>query len=112
VTDAGERWPTLLESVLGATFRSSNLLSSAISDQAIHKPRPCVRPRHARLRSLICSLIHSTHIGIKLPKSAGARFWVLSRLWSPIWAFQPCGPQATPSVQGVTSRSAFLCVTW
>ena len=47
---------------------SSNLASSATSDQAIHKPRSCVRPGLARLHSLICSLIYSTHIGIKRPK--------------------------------------------
>jgi hypothetical protein len=52
----------------GQPLRSSNLLSSATSDQAIHKPRPCVRSGLARLRSLICSLIHSTYIGIKHPK--------------------------------------------
>jgi hypothetical protein len=68
----------------GQPLRSSNLLSSATSDQAIHKPRSCVRPGLARLRSLICSLIHSTHIGIKCPKGAGARFWVLSRWGRPL----------------------------
>ncbi len=47
---------------------SSNLASSATFDQAIHKPRSCVRPGLARLHSLICSLIYSTHIGIKRPK--------------------------------------------
>src|SRR5262249_17159317 len=47
----------------------SNPASSATSDQAIHKPRSCVRPGLARLRSLICSLIHSTHTGIKCPKA-------------------------------------------
>jgi hypothetical protein len=46
---------------------SSNLASSATSDQAIHKPRSCIRPGLARLRSLICSLIHYTHICIKRP---------------------------------------------
>jgi hypothetical protein len=58
----------------GQPLRSSNLLSSATSDQAIHKPRSCVWPGLARLRSLICSLIHYTYIGIKCPKDAGARF--------------------------------------
>ena len=64
----------------GQPLASSNLASSATSDQAMRKPRSCVRPGSARLRSLICSLIHSTHIGIKCPKGAGARFWILSRL--------------------------------
>jgi len=41
VADAGERWPALLESVLGQPLASSNLASSATSDQAIHKPRSC-----------------------------------------------------------------------
>jgi hypothetical protein len=48
----------------GQPLASSNLASSATSDQAIHKTRSCVRPGLARLRSLI----HSTHIGIKRPK--------------------------------------------
>jgi len=48
----------------GQPLASSNLASSAISDQAIHKPRSCVRPGPARLHSLI----HSTYIGIKRPK--------------------------------------------
>jgi hypothetical protein len=51
----------------GQPLASSNLASSATSDQAIHKPRSCVRPGPARLRSLICSLIYSTHISIKRP---------------------------------------------
>jgi hypothetical protein len=38
-------------------------------DQAIHKPRSFVQLGLARRRSLICSLIHSTHIGIKRPSS-------------------------------------------
>jgi hypothetical protein len=50
------------------TLASSNLASSATPDQAIHKPRSCVRFGLVRLRSLICRLIHSTHIGIKRPK--------------------------------------------
>src|SRR5215471_4815007 len=52
----------------GQPLASSNLASSATSDQAIHKPRSCVRLGLARLRSLVCSLIHSAHIGIKRPK--------------------------------------------
>ena len=52
----------------GQPLRSSNLLSSAASDQAIHEPRSCVRLGLVRLRSLICSLIHSTHMCIKRPK--------------------------------------------
>ena len=52
----------------GQPLASSNRASSATSDQAIHKPRSCVRPGLARLRSLIRSLIHSTHIGIKRPR--------------------------------------------
>jgi hypothetical protein len=51
----------------GQPLRSSNLLSSATSDQAIHHAiMSTVRP--GKLRSLICSLIHSTHIDIKRPK--------------------------------------------
>jgi hypothetical protein len=52
----------------GQPLASSNLASSAVSDQAIHKLRSYVRPGLTRLRSLICSLIHSTHTGIKRPK--------------------------------------------
>jgi hypothetical protein len=63
----------------GQPLRSSNLLSSATSDQAIHQ----AGHGPVRMRSLICSLIHSTYIGIKPPKGAGARFWMLSRLWPP-----------------------------
>ena len=60
----------------GQPLRSSNLLSSATSDQAIHQ----AGYGPVRLRSLICSLIHSTYIGTKYPKGAGARFWMLSQL--------------------------------
>jgi len=60
----------------GQPLASSNLASSATSDQAIHELRSCVRAALARLRSLIRSLIHSTYIGIKRPKGVGARFWV------------------------------------
>jgi hypothetical protein len=49
----------------GQPLASSNLLSSATSDQAIHQ----AGHGPLRLRSLICSLIHSTHIGIKRPKT-------------------------------------------
>jgi hypothetical protein len=88
--DAGERRPTLLESVLGQPLRSSNLLSSATPDQPIHP----AGHGHVRLCSLICSLIHSTHIGIKCPKRAGARCWMLSWLWPPTRATGPVGPGA------------------
>jgi hypothetical protein len=56
----------------GQPLASSNFASSATSDQAIHNPMPCVRLGLARLRSLMCSLIHSTHIGIKRPKGRRA----------------------------------------
>ena len=48
----------------GQPLASSNLASSATSDQAIHQ----AGHGPVRLRSLICSLIHSTHIGVKRPK--------------------------------------------
>jgi len=58
----------------GQPLRSSNLLSSANSDQAIHQAgHEPERPR---------SLIHSTYIGIKRPK-AGACLRMVSRLWPP-----------------------------
>ena len=74
----------------GQPLRSSNLLSSATSDQAIHQAgHEPVRPR-----SLICGLFHSAHIGIKRPKGAGARFGMLSRLWPLTGATGPVGPGA------------------
>ena len=60
----------------GQPLAGSNPASSATSDQAIHQPTSCVRAALARLRSLIRSLLHSTHISIKRPKGVGARFWV------------------------------------
>src|SRR5215471_15409086 len=68
------RWRTLVnagqhcwKACWGQPLRSSNLLSSATSDQPIHQGGH----GPVRLRSLICSPIHSTHIGIKHPKRAG-----------------------------------------
>jgi hypothetical protein len=75
VRAVGGRWRTPVNAMKQCwkacwvqALASSNLASSATSDQAIHKPRSCDRPGLARLRSLNCSLIHSTHIGIKRPK--------------------------------------------
>jgi hypothetical protein len=68
VADAGERGPTLLESVLGATLRSSNLLSSATSDQAICQTGHAFGFGLQGCVVSFCSLVHSTHIGIKRPK--------------------------------------------
>ena len=61
----------------GQPLRSSNLLSSATSDQAIHQAGHAFGPAR-KPRSLICSLIHSSHIGTKCPEvqahaSAGHR---------------------------------------
>jgi len=92
-----ERWRTPVNAMQhcwkacwGQPLRSSNLLSSATPDQPIHP----AGHGHVRLCSLICSLIHSTHIGPKRPKGAGARFWMLSRLWPPTRATGPVGPSA------------------